>query len=116
MLITSHTRFRSDSYELDQVTEVDLNISSQTASDNVNDDKPDPSALELAIEALILKIDKMEKDYKLLADQLAKQDNSNSEVDNTKAQMTKLKQTIKSDRQKTIRLVRKSVQENGIEV
>ena len=110
---TSNTQFRSDSNKPDSVSVAGLNISSLTPSDDVSDDKPDPSALELALETLILKIDKMEKEYKKLADQLAKQNKSNVDEDDAKAQMAKLERTIKSDRQKTIRLARKSVQENG---
>lgn len=110
---SSQANDKSDESDADLVT---FNIPTPSVNapvpDDHDDEQPGKSALELVIESLIEKIDNMEKEYKTLANQLLteQQNNSKDNQNETKAQMAKLKQTIKLDRQKTIRLVRKSMQ------
>ena len=67
--------------------------------------------MELAIEVLINKIDNMERDMEILVKQLEQEKRENQVQDETKNEIIKLNRKIKLDRQKTIRLVRQSMQE-----
>ena len=67
--------------------------------------------MELAIEVLINKIDNMERDMEILVKQLEQEKRENQVQDGTKNEIIKLNRKIKLDRQKTIRLVRQSMQE-----
>ena len=69
--------------------------------------------MELAIEVLIKKIDNMERDMEVLVKQLEQEKRQNQVQDQTKNEIIKLNRKIKLDRQKTIRLVRQSMQERG---
>ena len=69
--------------------------------------------MELAIEVLIKKIDNMERDMEVLVKQLEQEKRQNQVQDETKNEIIKLNRKIKLDRQKTIRLVRQSMQERG---
>lgn len=115
---SSHANDKPD--ELSDADLVTFNIPTTPVNapvpDDHDDEQPGKSALELVIESLIEKIDNMEKEYKTLANQLLteQQNNSKDSQNERKTQMVKLKQTIKLDRQKTIRLVRKSMQECGL--
>ena len=100
-------------------------------------DAPDKSAVELTIEALISKIDKMEKDHqlgyhskklvinvkihsipceKLLLAELAKQKEQNMVKEQTIREVSVLERKIKLQRKHTIKIIKKSMQEPDSEV
>ena len=101
--VTKHLTYNSNYFSDESVASVRIE-----GEPTVEHDK---SAMELAIEVLINKIDNMERDMEILVKQLEQEKRENQVQDETKNEIIKLNRKIKLDRQKTIRLVRQSMQE-----